>query len=166
MRVPIMPRVWPPGAPRLPNRRYDESSNVRAREQRRSPDASPSERVARMSETERQHVEGAKTQTLFREVNERIEHIAKAHAVNGEVLCECAAQDCAEPIRLTLDEYEAVRRIPTHFFVVPGHDVPEIERVVEENERYVVVEKFGVAGIRAVQLDPRRRPHEATNDHQ
>jgi hypothetical protein len=59
--------------------------------------------------------------------------------------------------RAHVDEYEAVRRIPTHFVVAPGHDVPEIERVVEKTERYVVVEKVGDAGGFAVQLDPRSR---------
>ena len=104
------------------------------------------------------HVEGARTQTLFREVNERMEEIGRdARLVDGELLCECANTDCAKPIPLTLTEYEAVRRIPTHFLVAPGHDVPAIERVVEANERYVVVEKLGEAGATAVRLDPRRR---------
>jgi hypothetical protein len=47
-------------------------------------------------------------------------------------------------------------RIPTHFAVLPGHDVPTVERVVETNERYVIVEKFGEAAITAIKLDPRR----------
>ncbi len=107
---------------------------------------------------DRQQVEGARTQSLFREVNERIEAItSEQRVVDGEVLCECAKEQCTASIPLTLEEYEAVRRIPTHFFVVPGHEVPEIERVVEETERYVVVEKFGQGGIAAVRLDPRRR---------
>ncbi len=107
---------------------------------------------------DRLQVEGAQTQSLFRDVNERIEAITADQRVDGgEVLCECAKQQCTASIPLTLEEYEAVRRIPTHFFVVPGHEVPEIEQVVEENERYVVVEKFGEAGIAAVRLDPRRR---------
>ncbi len=111
-----------------------------------------------MAATERQQqVEGARTQSLFREVNERIEEIGQDLAVAGEVLCECANPACAKPIELTLDEYEAVRRIPTHFFVAPGHVVPEIERVVEGNERYVVVEKFGEGGRFTVRSDPRRR---------
>jgi hypothetical protein len=32
------------------------------------------------------------------------------------------------------------------FPIAPGHDVPEIEKVVEENERYVVVEKIELGG--------------------
>jgi hypothetical protein len=108
-------------------------------------------------------VEEARTQSLFREVNERMEEIGRdARLVDGELLCECANAECVEPIPLTRAEYEAVRRIPTHFLIAPGHDVPAIERVVEANERHVVVEKFGVAGATAVRLDPRKRLSESS----
>ena len=110
-----------------------------------------------MSATERKQVEGARTQSLFREVNERIEQVGERRVGAGEVLCECANEKCAKPIPLTFDEYEAVRRLPTHFIIAPGHELPEIECLVGENERYVVVEKFGEAGKAAVRLDPRRR---------
>ena len=116
-----------------------------------------------MAIEERQQIEGARTQSLFREVNERIEGIGKDLRIEGEVLCECAQRDCTKTLPLTLEEYEAVRRIPTHFFVAPGHDVPQIDRVVEENERYAVVEKFGEGGKAAVRLDPRRRRSERSD---
>ncbi len=115
------------------------------------------------TENREQQVEGARTQSLFREVNERIETITSEHrVVEGEILCECTNSACLETILLTLDDYEAVRSIPTHFIVAPGHDVPEIERVVTTNARYTVVAKFGEGGITAVQLDPRRRRRETT----
>ena len=104
--------------------------------------------------------EGARTQSLFREVNERIERLAGEGAPDAEAihfLCECANRDCVAPILLTIHEYEEIRRIPTHFPVLVGHDDPEIERVVEENDRYAVVEKYGDGGGVAVKLDPRRR---------
>ncbi len=111
-----------------------------------------------MATADQRGVEGARTQSLFREVNERIETItSEERLAESEIACECADMDCVESIRLTLNEYEAVRRIPTHFLVAPGHDLPEIERVVEKNERYFVVEKFGAGGTAAVRLDPRRR---------
>ena len=111
-----------------------------------------------MATAHEQQVEGARTQSLFREVNERIETMtSEQRFVEGEIACECANKECVDTIPFTLDEYEAVRRIPTYFLVAPGHDLPEIERVVEENERYVVVEKLGDGGAAAVRLDPRRR---------
>ena len=61
------------------------------------------------------------------------------HVVDCEVLCECAARRCLEHIPLTLDEYETVRCVSAHAFVLPGHEVREIDRVVKRNDRYMVV---------------------------
>jgi hypothetical protein len=97
---------------------------------------------------------GAHNQALIREVNERIEQLAE-DAAHPEFLCECADTDCAETIPLSIAEYEAVRSSPVRFPIKPGHDYPEFERVVEENESYAVVEKFGTAGEIAQRLDPR-----------
>ena len=55
----------------------------------------------------------------------------------------------------SIDEYEGVRRESMRFFVIPGHEDESVERVVERNERYVVVEKFGEAADEADDLDPR-----------
>ena len=48
-----------------------------------------------------------------------------------------------------------MRRESTRFFVIPGHEDGSVERVIERNERYVVVEKIGEAGEEADDLDPR-----------
>lgn len=98
-------------------------------------------------------------QSLFREVNERIEELAESFDLRDAVpiLCECGNTDCNERIVLTEAEYDKLRRIPTHFAVLRGHDIPAVERVVEQNERFVVVEKFGESAKAAIRLDPRRR---------
>jgi len=99
-------------------------------------------------------------QSLFREVNERIDELAETFELRDEVpiLCECGNTECSERIMLTQAEYEAIRRIPTHFAVLHGHDIPAVERIAEQNERYVVVEKFGESAVTAIKLDPRRTP--------
>ena len=51
-----------------------------------------------------------------------------------------------ERIALTIEEYHEIRRLPTHFFVRPGHVYPDFERVIAEPDGYVIVEKFGDAG--------------------
>jgi hypothetical protein len=98
-------------------------------------------------------------QALFREVNERINEIAGDFGLAGgfSILCECASSDCQERIELTRSEYEHLRRLPTRFAVLRGHDIPAVERIVQENERFVTVEKFDDSGITATRLDPRRR---------
>ena len=105
------------------------------------------------------HQRAARNQSLFREVNEKIEALAHDSTVTfHEFSCECADTHCIEVVPLTVEEYEHIRRIPTHFAVAPGHVYPDVERVVETDgvgNRYEVVEKYGVAGLLAVELDPR-----------
>jgi hypothetical protein len=97
----------------------------------------------------------AKNQSLFREVNERIEDLA---ADNGFVrfVCECADTECSEAIAATLEEYEAVRGDPNRFVVLAGHEIPAVEDVVAMTERYVVVSKLGIGAVVAEQADPRQ----------
>lgn len=56
---------------------------------------------------------------------------------------------------MTMVEYERVRAEPNQFAIAPGHELPEVEVVVEANERYVTVRRIGVAAKKARQLDPR-----------
>jgi hypothetical protein len=100
----------------------------------------------------------AKNEALFREVNERIKDVNVEFAAEepADFLCECGNKDCTKPVGLSLSEYEAVRRDATHFFVVPGHELPDIERVLSQNERFAVVEKIAQEAVEeAVERDPR-----------
>lgn len=96
----------------------------------------------------------ARNQALWREVNERIKAVADT-AANVEFLCECASLECTETLSLSLAEYEHIRSSPVRFPITPGHVYPEVESVVEENERYAVVQKEGEAGEIVAKLDPR-----------
>lgn len=100
----------------------------------------------------------AKNETLFREVNERIKEVNEPLALEepSDYLCECGSRDCTEPISLTPAEYEQVRSEPTHFAVVSGHVVPNVESVVVEKDRYVIVEKSAPTAARiAIERAPR-----------
>jgi hypothetical protein len=98
-----------------------------------------------------------RNESLFREVNERIAELSETFQVEGrsEFLCECSREQCTEPVSISIDEYEDVRRSPTRFFVIRGHEDERVERVVERRDRYVVVEKIGEAADEAEDLDPR-----------
>jgi hypothetical protein len=100
----------------------------------------------------RRQVQDAKNQSLFREVNERVRNVADQNRI--DLLCECADEDCLVTVTLTPDEYESIRANPLRFPVAPGHGVPEIERVVEEHDDYIVVEKIGLGVEVAEKLDP------------
>ena len=101
----------------------------------------------------------ARNEGMFRNINETIEKTAIENRYEPSELpvfvCECADTNCGDLIRLSLTQYEDVRRHPTHFFLVPGHEDPEIERVLEQNDRFVMTEKFGEAGQVHVDTDPR-----------
>ena len=89
----------------------------------------------------------ARNQLVFREVNERIAELTGLLSETGINLfiCECSDPTCAESLEATREEYEAVRADPTRFIVLHGHELPEVERVVDGNARYLVVETIGVA---------------------
>jgi hypothetical protein len=85
-----------------------------------------------------------RNEDLFRKVNDQIEGVNEAFGtITGtmSLLCECGKLECIEQIDLTVDAYRELRADPTRFAVKPGHELPDVERVVERHERYFVVEK-------------------------
>ena len=102
----------------------------------------------------------ARNQVLFREVNERIEGLPERmdrKARRSEWVCECANTACFERVEMSLDEYEAVRQVPTHFVIFPAiqHVYAEAERRVKQTDRYWVVEKIERAASVAAEFYPR-----------
>ena len=80
------------------------------------------------------------TEELFREVNEKIVVLNQVfESPEGEFLCECSNSLCADRLRLTLEEYEAIRSDPRRFMMAVGHERPGA-RVIERFDRYEVVE--------------------------
>jgi hypothetical protein len=103
------------------------------------------------------HERRATTEALFRDVNERIaESAERFDATATEFVCECADPNCTHKVPASLVEYEEVRGDPATFLVVPGHEQPDIERVVSERGRFRIVEKMQAAVRRTVvRLNPR-----------
>jgi hypothetical protein len=113
-------------------------------------------REPQLSDLDVQRQRAAKNQSLFREVNERIEDIS-ANASFTTFICECMDETCDQSISLTIEEYEHIRADSNTFFVVPGHEVNEVESVFETSDRFFVVSKLGAGRSVAEDLDPRRR---------
>jgi hypothetical protein len=113
-------------------------------------------RVDAVSERERRI--GA-NEAIFREVNERIEEINRTFAMlteTMEIMCECGSLRCAEMISISLSEYERIRSDPTLFAIVTGHDAPDVESVVEQQDGFDVVRKHpGEPQAVAEATDPR-----------
>ena len=104
-----------------------------------------------------QHERRATTESLFRDVNERIaESAERFDADRTEFVCECADPNCTHRVEATLDEYEEVRADGATFMLVPGHEHADIERVVKRRRGFHVVEKVQATVRATVQrLNPR-----------
>jgi hypothetical protein len=101
----------------------------------------------------------ARNEAGARQINERIEESYESHRLDTHlsIVCECGLTECDVFLRVTKSEYEDVRADPRRFLIEPSHRIPDIEDVVSETDRFVVVEKReGDAAEVAEQTDPRR----------
>jgi hypothetical protein len=105
----------------------------------------------------------ARNEALYRELNERIREIEEDLSARGvadepelgEYFCECGFDACMEKIRVTPQEYEAVRSSPVQFAIKPEHLVPDVERVLQQNSRFALIEKLEPERELVAELDPR-----------
>jgi hypothetical protein len=104
----------------------------------------------------------AQNETVFREVNEQIERlhgglVALDSSDGLPIICECGEDACGEQLKVPLSDYEHVRADPLLFIVVSGHEIPDVEDVVEQHAAYLVVRKRpdAIGGQIAVDHDPR-----------
>ena len=67
-----------------------------------------------------------------------------------------ANPECGEHVDLRKAEYERVRSDSRHFVIVPGHEVADVETVIERNEGWAIVEKAPNLTGTVEELDPRR----------
>ena len=86
--------------------------------------------------------QGGRGSFLFRAVNDRIRELEGHRAVGDyDFVCECEDDTCTSVVRMTADQYEALRAAPNQFVVLPGHERPETEAVLARDNGYVVVAK-------------------------
>jgi predicted ThiF/HesA family dinucleotide-utilizing enzyme len=98
----------------------------------------------------------ALNEATFRKVNEGME-VGQDPGGLLTFICECGRLGCNRLLELTRAEYEAVRANPRRFAVLSGHEMEEVEKVVERHDRYLVVEKAGDPEAEVVEhTDPRR----------
>ena len=106
------------------------------------------------SDLDVQRRRAGENQALFRTVNYRIDELNRRFGSSevSRFVCECLEPACVELIAIPHDEFERIRRNPTEFFVIPGHEVPQVEEVVHRDERWLVVRKLGVGAKVAAEL--------------
>jgi hypothetical protein len=86
----------------------------------------------------------ARNETRFREINENLRtDLEKLPSAPSAVafVCECGLSACTGIVEMGIGEYEAVRASSRRFLILPGHEIPDTERVIERLAGYFVVEK-------------------------
>jgi hypothetical protein len=85
----------------------------------------------------------AENEAASREFNEEIEELSHGDPPSKwlGIVCECALRTCDRAIDITIAEYRVVRNDPLQFAIAPDHLIGDIERIVYENDRFVVVVK-------------------------
>ncbi len=99
----------------------------------------------------------AENEVIFREANleaveslaevrkvEQSDHIKPANEQNLNLYfyCECADDACRKRIKMSLSDYESNHRQSNQFILLPGHEIPKIEKVVKKEQSYFVVQKY------------------------
>jgi hypothetical protein len=101
----------------------------------------------------------AMNEATFRKVNEGME-AGQGREGLLTFVCECGRLGCNRLIGLTREEYERLRSSPRRFAIVDGHEIPEVEDVVDRTDRYIVVEKAGQPEAEIVEHTDPRRPRD------
>ena len=101
----------------------------------------------------------ARTESLFRNVNERIaESAQRTESEDAAFVCECHDADCTERVEAPIGVYEDVRSDGTQFLLTPGHEDERVERVLAERPRYEIVQKVNqIVAAHVRRLNPRAR---------
>ena len=93
-----------------------------------------------------------------RRVNEAIER-GTCREETAVFLCECGNLGCSRTLELPIEAYDEVRSGFDRFLIAPGHEVPNVDRVVERHDAYlVVVKRTGRPADLARATDPRGEP--------
>jgi hypothetical protein len=98
-------------------------------------------------------------EAVFRSVNERLEELNQTFSEmtgNFEIICECGDEGCSEMFSIATREYEEIRSDPTQFAVLSGHEIGDVDLILEHREAYNLVRKrAGDAARAATVTDPR-----------
>jgi hypothetical protein len=79
------------------------------------------------------------TEEFFRDVNDVI---AGTPTTNGSAfLCECANPFCNVTFEMNGDDLTTLHSTPGYYVILAGHDIPDLEEVVQHHNGYEIVTK-------------------------
>jgi hypothetical protein len=101
----------------------------------------------------------ARNEAMYRKANERARAWDERHSSSevASYFCECAQTNCRERVSLTEADYERVRSDSRRFVILPGHELPDLDTVIEQHEGWAIIEKAPEVTRIVEALDPRRR---------
>jgi hypothetical protein len=80
------------------------------------------------------------TQRFFRAINDEI---GRVDGEQTDYVCECGNPVCAAPIVLSAEILVRLHAEPDLFVVSPGHEIADVELVVERGEGFVIIRRDG-----------------------
>jgi hypothetical protein len=98
-------------------------------------------------------------ESVFRKLNEQLKQLADQFELGDDSLllvCECGYAECQKRLRVPPARYEGVRADSVRFIVAPGHELEDVEEVVETSGEFnIVAKRPGIPASVAEQTDPR-----------
>jgi hypothetical protein len=93
----------------------------------------------------------AQTEMFFRAVNEEIA------SMDGDTfLCECGNPACMAAIRLSRASLAQLHNEANTFVVLKGHELPDVETVIDQADGYLIVRKDALPAIKAIKTSRQR----------
>jgi hypothetical protein len=106
--------------------------------------------------SEQEDLRIARTESLFRDVNERIAESAGRFGSDAAFICECDDASCTHRIATSIEAYEEARAEGAQFIVTDAHVNNDVERVVEKTDDFTLIEKVKpLVRETVLDLDPR-----------
>lgn len=68
--------------------------------------------------------------------------------------CECSDENCRKRIQVRPSKYDQIHSRKRRFVIACGHEVPDIEKIVERSPEFCVAEKFLLPPASAAKLNP------------
>ena len=98
----------------------------------------------------------ARNEAGFRSLNESLGGQVHDPTTNfAGFVCECGDMECAAILRGDMDRYEEVRADARLFLVAPGHEIEDVEDVVQRTEGFLVVRKHADVADVVQETNPR-----------
>jgi hypothetical protein len=95
-------------------------------------------------------------EAAFRVANDRMAAWEETPGEQPQLFfCECSDLECRDKVPLMRGEYDEIRRSSERFVVVPGHEVDDVEEVVDDRGTHNVILKPAAVWHLTRGTDPR-----------